>query len=402
MHWLQSDRFRSKTNNMLIFILVFSLTLIGFYTLNKNRIAENEALIEEAFHALIISEANGLSNGYFQWDDMMNAIEGDDAELLEQFEHEIGSIFAFADSLKIIEKSFDGKHLYSFHYQDASLYIDFGVYDSYHENFLQNKVVRFNIAPQSIFDQIFVNQDSKYIVSVIDRPDIEAIQITNSEQPIKIFHFISAGSFALLVLLLIQAFRHLSVTSHYEIEGLSNIVMMLSKKDSYTAEHSVAVANIAVFIASQLGFTAKQKRTLFKAGQLHDIGKIGVSESILNKPGKLTDEEYEEIKKHSVVGYDIVSHFPNLKEVALIVRHHHELLDGSGYPDGLKGDEIPFMSQILSVADIYNALTTDRPYRKGFESERAFQIMAEMPVNQELVSILAAYTNENHSHAALG
>jgi HD-GYP domain-containing protein (c-di-GMP phosphodiesterase class II) len=132
----------------------------------------------------------------------------------------------------------------------------------------------------------------------------------------------------------------------------------------------------------------KQQKTLEKAGYLHDIGKIGISESILNKTGRLEKEEFDEIKKHSTIGYEIVSQFPNLNEVAIIVKHHHELLDGKGYPDGLMGDEIPFSSQILAVADVYSAMTTDRPYRKGYTGKAAFEIMEGMSLNQELVALL--------------
>lgn len=143
-----------------------------------------------------------------------------------------------------------------------------------------------------------------------------------------------------------------------------------------------------MIIAQKLNLGNKQMKLLNKAGYLHDIGKIGISETILNKPDKLTPEEYVEIKKHSTIGYEIVSQFPNLKEVAIIVKYHHELIDGSGYPDGLKGDEIPLNAQILSVADIFSALTTDRPYRKGLSREMAFNVMKEMPLNQKLVEIL--------------
>jgi putative nucleotidyltransferase with HDIG domain len=164
--------------------------------------------------------------------------------------------------------------------------------------------------------------------------------------------------------------------------------MLLSRKDAYTAEHSEEVAKYALIIADKLGLSRKSKRVLNKAGYLHDIGKIGISESILNKAGRLTTDEYEEIKKHSTIGYEIVSQFPNLNEVAIIVKYHHELLDGSGYPEGLKGGDIPLSAQILGVADVFSALTTDRPYREGFNYWKAFEIMAEMPLNQEMVAIL--------------
>ena len=123
-------------------------------------------------------------------------------------------------------------------------------------------------------------------------------------------------------------------------------------------------------------------------GDLHDIGKIGIPEHILNKEGRLTPEEYSIIKKHSEVGYEIVSQFPNLRKVAEIVRSHHEMLNGSGYPDGMKEEEILLSSQILTVADIYEALISDRPYRKGHTREEAFKILEDLAINQSIVKIL--------------
>ncbi|MCD4714630.1 MAG: HD-GYP domain-containing protein [Clostridiales bacterium] len=381
----------NKLVNIIIFLIIFILSLFGLHQLNSDRISENEDLTENALHAFIISNANGVSNGYFQWDEMLRAVLNNNQAQLNRYENEITSMFSMNDDMEIIEKRFDGSALYDIITRDGTTYIEFGIFDSNADFYSPDQMIRFSIDPQNIFDQTLSNPKSKYHVEIIDSSGIEGIRVINTEKPLQLFHYVSAFSLALLGLFLIQSFRQFSITSHYEIDGLSNIVMLLSKKDSYTAEHSIEVANIAVFIASQLGYSKKEQRTLLKAGHLHDIGKIGISESILNKSGKLLYEEYEEIKKHSLIGYEIVSHFPNLKEVALIVKHHHELLDGSGYPDGLKGSEIPFKSQILNVADVFNALTTDRPYRKGFDKVQAFEIMAQMPLNQELVTILRTH-----------
>ncbi len=383
----------NKLTNIIIFLVILLLSLLGFYKLNSLRISENEDLTENALHAFITSNALGVSHGYFQWDEMMEAVMYSDQPLLDQYENDITSFFSLTSDMEIIEKDFDGSTLFDIFTKDGISYIEFGIFNSNATSYLHDRMIRFSLNPQDTFNETLTNPKFKYIVKLNDGFGIESIQVINTEKPLQLYHYISAFSVALLGLILIHSFRQFSIASHYEIDGLSNIVMLLSKKDSYTAEHSVEVANIAVFIASKLGYSKKQQRTLLKAGHLHDIGKIGISENILNKTGKLLDEEYEEIKKHSLIGYEIVSHFPNLKEVALIVKHHHELLDGSGYPDGLKGSEIPFKAQILNVADVFNALTTDRPYRKGFDKNQAFEIMAQMPLNQELVTILGTHYN---------
>lgn len=135
-------------------------------------------------------------------------------------------------------------------------------------------------------------------------------------------------------------------------------------KDSYTRSHCETVASLCVLVATELGFDAERIAKLRIAGLLHDVGKIGIPDAILHKPGPLTDEEYEVMKQHPVIGRMIVSG-AGLEEEALWIYHHHERIDGRGYPDGLAGDEIPIESRIILVADAFEAMTADRPYRRG-------------------------------------
>ena len=377
-----------KIKKLFVFMLMLILSLTFFYRINVTRILEIEDLMESSLYTFIKTNADGVSTGYFEWDEMYTAVQNNDTDFISHYERDITSTFAMSGALSIIDKSFDGSYSYAIYSENGTSYVEMGIFDSFVEKYLPDKMVRIAFDPQAVFEETLDNPKFNFEVKVVDSPTIEGIQIINTQKPLNFFHYLSAFSIALLSLMIIQTFYQVSIRSHYEIEGLANIVMLLSKKDTYTAEHSKEVACFAVLIASRLGMNKSQQKTLNKAGHLHDIGKIGISENILNKSGNLLREEYEEIKKHSLIGYEIVSQFPNLKEVALIVKHHHELLDGSGYPDGLKGDEIPFNSQILTVADVYSALTTDRPYRTGFESKKALEMMAKMPLNQELVTIL--------------
>jgi diguanylate cyclase (GGDEF)-like protein/putative nucleotidyltransferase with HDIG domain len=143
-------------------------------------------------------------------------------------------------------------------------------------------------------------------------------------------------------------------------------------KDSYTRSHCQTVSQLASTIAGELGFDGERLNRLRLAGLLHDVGKIGIPDAILNKPSKLTDEEYEQMKRHSLLGFDIVD-AAGLHTEARWVRHHHERVDGGGYPDGLAGDEIPLESRIILVADAFEAMTSDRPYRKAPGREFALE-----------------------------
>jgi len=146
-------------------------------------------------------------------------------------------------------------------------------------------------------------------------------------------------------------------------QHIFSLVDILERRDSYTAGHTQRVAKYSVLIAKQMGFNKEKVDDLYRACMLHDIGKISTPDSILLKPGKLNSLEYEIIKEHVVVSYELLAKVDIYKDIAEIVRHHHEHYDGSGYPQGLKGDEIPILSQVMTVADAFDAMTTNRVYK---------------------------------------
>ena len=148
-------------------------------------------------------------------------------------------------------------------------------------------------------------------------------------------------------------------------------------KSRWTAGHSERVARISLTLAGRLNLKEEDMSIIRIGSLLHDIGKLGIPESILDKPGKLTDEEYDLIKSHPAKGDTIIKDIPGMEKIRLAVRHHHERWDGRGYPDGLKGDQIPLSARILTLADIYDALTEDRPYRTAFTREEATQFLLD-------------------------
>jgi len=170
-----------------------------------------------------------------------------------------------------------------------------------------------------------------------------------------------------------------------EIIELLSIVEEL--KDPYTRGHSQNVAFYSEAIAKEMGLEEDETKTLRMAALLHDIGKLSVPDWVLIKPSPLSDKEFKLIKLHTVLGERILSRIEGFEEVAKVVRHHHEKIDGSGYPDGLKGEEIPLLSRIISVADIYDALTSDRPYRKALTPAEAIRIMEELPLDEEIFGV---------------
>ena len=144
----------------------------------------------------------------------------------------------------------------------------------------------------------------------------------------------------------------------------------IDAKDSYTNGHSERVASYAREIARRSGKSAQEQETIYLIGLLHDVGKIGIPDTILSKPGKLTDEEYQIIQTHPVQGDKILRNIPEFPELAIGARWHHERYDGSGYPDGIAGEQIPEEARIIAVADAYDAMTSNRSYRSPLSQER--------------------------------
>lgn len=158
---------------------------------------------------------------------------------------------------------------------------------------------------------------------------------------------------------------------------LSSLALSIEAKDPYTEGHCDRLSKYSVAVAERLGLPEDLRVALRRGGLVHDIGKLAVPEHILLKPGPLTPDERKIMEQHTIAGERICAPLRSFRHVLPIIRHHHEKQDGSGYPDGLKGDQIPLTARILQVTDIYDALSTDRPYRKALPAEKAFAIMRD-------------------------
>jgi len=151
----------------------------------------------------------------------------------------------------------------------------------------------------------------------------------------------------------------------YMHEIMDCLVEVIEAKDVYTKGHSTRVADMSCDLAKEIGVSDDVYELIHLAAHLHDVGKVGVPDQILNKNGKLTEEEYEKVKEHPVTGFNILMKSESLKEIAKVVRHHHERFDGRGYPDKLAGEAIPFASRLIAICDSIDAMVSDRPYRKA-------------------------------------
>jgi hypothetical protein len=170
-----------------------------------------------------------------------------------------------------------------------------------------------------------------------------------------------------------QVYQHYIRLKQGYLDTVRSLVGALEAKDVYTRGHSERVAEYAAAIAGSMGLSEESIERIRLAAQLHDLGKVGLSDSVLCKAGRLTTDEYTEVQHHPQTGAEIVERVPALAELAPIVRHHHERYDGTGYGDGLSGEDIPLESRILAVADSFDAMTSSRAYREALSSSAAFE-----------------------------
>jgi len=188
------------------------------------------------------------------------------------------------------------------------------------------------------------------------------------------------------------------------IKTVSAFCKLIEKRDTYTGMHSINVQKISLQIGNQLNLSPNEIEELSIAAVLHDIGKIGIPEQILTKPCKLTQEEYEKVKAHAKIGCETIKDIPRLKNIAKYILHHHERFDGKGYPEGLKGKEIPLLSRIISVADVYDALTSNRVYRRKSTIKEALDIIkAEkgLQLDPQLVDIFISIIHKDSNKCEL-
>jgi putative two-component system response regulator len=179
-------------------------------------------------------------------------------------------------------------------------------------------------------------------------------------------------------LILLKERERLDAERRMMLAAITSLIIALEARDQYTRGHSEAVAALVAKMAAHRNADYEEIEALEIAARLHDLGKIGVPDSILLKPGPLTSKEFAVIKEHPIIGANILGSIPSLKKMLPVILNHHERFDGKGYPHGLKGEKIPIWARMTAVADTFHALTSDRPYRKGLDRDEALNIIRDI------------------------
>lgn len=378
-----------------IFIQTTLISSVFFMRLNHNRNVVANEHNKKSFKTILKLTNNMISTGYFQWDDMYYYYKEDDNILIEEAFEEIMDVSDYVLDITTIDTIILSiEQLYTINNIDGNLFVDFTIFDNNIERFIRDRVVRVQIDKETILKEIQAKNDFRFCTSDKSYPFVYNLRVTNDNPGIFFFQFISSISIGLLVSLLI--FRVFYTHSHffYETRGLEKIIFLFEQKEKYSADHSIHVANITYFLGKKMGFKRKRLKDLKIAALLHDIGKISVPMEILNKTDALTEEEFQIIKQHPISSDNILKNFEELSHLRPFIRHHHEKMDGSGYPDGLKGEEIPVESRIIAIADIFEALIGERPYRKPLTHDEAILFMEKMSLDKNIFKILSEHLPE--------
>ncbi|ACR79932.1 HD-GYP domain-containing protein [Kosmotoga olearia] len=376
-------------SSIFIFVLAFVASITRFHNLNLTRYNERVKGHIHAFELSVQLVAEKLSFGYFQWTEFYDAVTEEKADFIQENFDEILDRSKYISSIELIDRpeSFqDFDRYYSIYSENGRLFILFNVYDDFVENVLKDRVIKCELDLETLLKLHGLTT----LVDIVNegKPFAFGLHYKIKQPPLRFFHFVSSVAIAFLMVLIIRSIINREIHIYYQTDGLKSLVWFFEQRDKYTVNHSKKVAMICMFLGKALGLRRKKLKKLYNAALLHDIGKIGIPESILNKKGKLTSEEFEIVKKHPEIGANVIGKIHQLQDLAPIILYHHERTDGSGYPEGLSKDRIPLLARILAVADVFDALVSDRPYRPGMTPEEAIRIMENMALDQDIVKVL--------------
>ena len=369
-----------------VFLIMFLLMFLPFHVFESEVIQYTHKVYSDIYRKAVDQFITSISRGYFQWNDMFNAFISQDREFINSMFQEILTDFPYVREIRIVERP-SGMTMekdYMVSMKNEELYAYVNIMDSLSQNAVDDVVVMVGIDKHEVLeglsmaDRVILSDEGKKIFAYGLHASVRGYGLYNW----LVFHAFISG---LIGVLLMMEVLSVSFSRYHQTKGLQTIVHMWELQDPYTTYHSRNVAIIAEILGKRLGLKRKKLIEIVNGAKLHDIGKLGISTSILKKKGPLNEIEREVMMDHPRRGKDLLEQFKYLDKYIPYAYAHHEREDGSGYPQGLKGEEIPFEAKILAVADVFEALTADRPYREAYSLPEAAEMMTRMPLDQRIV-----------------
>jgi HD-GYP domain-containing protein (c-di-GMP phosphodiesterase class II) len=366
----------------LVIALVFLYAMTSLREQQRNRQLET---VGTAFDVMLKLGASAMNDGYFSWSEVRNVVEAGDLQTAADLVSDIESVYPFVGDIQI-QRGEPPEAAYEILGENDKVILSFGLKNDFGFEPLPGWKALVILDVQRILDSL--GSERNLIVDAVKGKPIGYSIKARFGGPVL--------SWLDLVLVFLAALAVSYPASvgiwrkniyFYESKGLESIIYLFEQTEKVSASHSRRVAAFALFLGLKLGYAGKQLRDIYTAALLHDIGKISVPTPILLKEGTLTKTELQSISVHPIISARILRNFKELSHLSQAVLYHHERMDGSGYPESLKGEDIPEIARIIAVVDVFEALIGFRPYRQPLKTKEAFEILKAMPLDQRIVEV---------------
>ncbi|MDP2790977.1 MAG: HD domain-containing protein [Rectinemataceae bacterium] len=368
---------------------VFFLALLTIASLMLSKISQRDTQIKAArvgLEMLLELQGSALNDGYFSWTELQNLVENNKLSEAHPLLEDAYDVYPLIENLTIQSGS-PPKEAFEIFGSNASLRLIFGIKDDFGANPLDTWIGVATLDAQKLLDSL--QSKSRLIVDPVRGRELAfGIMVSFADPLLHWMDYFLILSMSIMVGYAVSAWLWRRSASFYETKGLESIIYLFEQTERLSANHSRRVAALSVFLGGKLGYKGKRLRNLYTAALLHDIGKISVPSPVLLKQGPLNEQEQKLIAAHPLISARILKNFKELAHLSQAVLYHHERIDGSGYPEGLMGNNIPEDSRIIAVVDVFEALVGERSYHPAILPEDAYVVMRSMPLDQNIVELL--------------
>jgi len=366
-----------------------SLVVIGVIVgLEVSRRESQFRSMQVGIRTILELQAAALNDGYFSWSEVQDLVRDNELQKANALLVDILDIYPLIDDVtvqpgELPEEPFEVTG------SNSSVRLRFSIKDDFGFNPLPGWAAVVTMDAQKLLDTM--RADSRLAITPVMGRDIGYNIMVRFVDPLLGFlDYIVIVAVTVSFGFLVSTWIWRRSIYFYETKGLESIIFLFEQTELLSANHSRRVAALSIFLGQLLGYKGRRLRDLYIAALLHDIGKISVPSSLLLKEGPLTGNEQQALSSHPIISARILKNFKELNHLSTMVLYHHERMDGSGYPEGLTGDQIPEQARIIAVVDVFEALVGERPYRESISPENAFAMMRRMPLDQEKVEALAS------------
>ena len=383
-------RFAFKTVVAVVLLSAFLIVTVSSIR-NSERNTQFKAA-QAGFRTMLQVQAMALNDGFFSWSELRKKVLAADLASARALLQEVYDLYPYIENIDV-RPGTPPVGVYGVESTVSSLSLTFAVKDDFGDSPLPGWEGVAEVNVQKLLDSL---QTGRRIVvaPVSGRELVHSIRADFVDPLLDWLDYLFIVSLTMATGYAVSVWLWRRNVTFYETRGLESIIFLFEQTERVSANHSRRVAALTMFLGQKMGYKGRRLRDLYTAGLLHDIGKISVPSNILLKEGPLTPQELQIVATHPIISARILKNFKELAHLSGIVLHHHERIDGSGYPEGLEGKAIPEEARIIAVVDVFEALVGYRPYRDPLCTEDAFATLRGMPLDQVIVDTLVAHFGE--------